>query len=38
MIGHIKIADNVMIGAMSLVMKDIIESGTYAGNPLTKVK
>ena len=37
-IGHIKIADNVVIGAQSLVIKDVAESGTYAGNPLKKLK
>ena len=37
-IGNIKIDDNVIIGAMSLVIKDINEPGTYAGNPLKKIK
>ena len=37
-IGHIRIADNVVIGAHSLVIKDIEESGVYAGSPVRKIK
>ena len=38
LLGHIRIADDVLIGAQSLVVKDITESGTYGGNPLRKLK
>lgn len=34
----VKICDNVVIGAGSVVTKDITISGTYAGNPATKIK
>lgn len=34
----VTIADNVVIGAGAVVTKDIIESGTYAGNPAKKLK
>lgn len=34
----ISICDDVVIGAGSVVTKDIIEPGTYAGNPATKLK
>tara|TARA_Y100001954_G_scaffold237488_2_gene301341 strand:- start:993 stop:1214 length:222 start_codon:yes stop_codon:yes gene_type:complete len=34
----VKICSNVVIGAGSVVTKDIIESGTYAGNPAIKIK
>ena len=34
----IKICDNVVIGAGSVVTKDIKESGIYAGNPARKIK
>lgn len=33
----IKIVDHVVIGAGSVVTKDILESGTYAGNPAYKI-
>ena len=32
----IQICDNVVIGAGSVVTKNILESGKYAGNPLRK--
>jgi acetyltransferase-like isoleucine patch superfamily enzyme len=34
----ISICDDVVIGAGSVVTKDITESGTYAGNPARKLK
>ncbi len=34
----VKIADNVVIGAGSVVTKDILEPGIYAGNPAKKLK
>ncbi len=34
----VKICDNVVIGAGSVVTKDIIEPGIYAGNPARKIK
>ena len=34
----VKICDNVIIGAGSVVTKDIIEPGIYAGNPARKIK
>jgi acetyltransferase-like isoleucine patch superfamily enzyme len=34
----IKIMDNVVIGAGSVVTKDINESGVYAGNPAKKIR
>tara|TARA_A200000113_G_C8747877_1_gene316924 strand:- start:25 stop:477 length:453 start_codon:yes stop_codon:yes gene_type:complete len=34
----VKICSNVVIGAGSVVTKDITESGTYAGNPAIKIK
>jgi acetyltransferase-like isoleucine patch superfamily enzyme len=34
----IKICDNVVIGAGSVVTKNISESGVYAGNPAKKIK
>jgi serine acetyltransferase len=37
LIGPIEICDNVMIGAMSLVNKSIIESGIYVGIPAKKI-
>ena len=38
-IGNIKIADNVIIGANSLVNKDFLDEGcTIAGNPAKKIK
>lgn len=36
-IGDIKIVDNVIIGANSLVNKSIDESGIYVGNPVKKI-
>jgi acetyltransferase-like isoleucine patch superfamily enzyme len=33
----VRIADNVVIGAGSVVTKDIAEAGTYAGNPARKL-
>jgi len=33
----IKICDNVVIGAGSVITKDILEPGTYAGNPAKKL-
>lgn len=37
-LGNIKICDYVIIGANSLVLKDINESGTYVGNPLRRLR
>ena len=37
-IERLSICDNVIIGAGSLVRKDIDEPGTYVGNPLIKIK
>lgn len=34
----INICDQVVIGAGSVITKDILESGTYVGNPLKKIK
>ena len=34
----VRICDNVVIGAGSVVVKDITESGIYAGNPARKIK
>jgi acetyltransferase-like isoleucine patch superfamily enzyme len=34
----VSICDDVVIGAGSVVTKDITESGTYAGNPARKIK
>lgn len=34
----VKICDNVVIGAGSVVTKDIIEVGIYAGNPAKKIR
>lgn len=34
----INICDNVVIGAGGVVIKDIIESGIYVGNPVKKIK
>lgn len=36
-IGPIKICDNVRVGANSLIIKNIENSGIYAGNPLRKI-
>lgn len=37
-IENIRITDNVVIGAGSVVTRDVLESGTYVGNPLRKIK
>ena len=34
----VKIVDHVVVGAGSVVTKDILEPGTYAGNPARKLK
>ena len=34
----VKICDNVVIGAGSVVTKDITESGVYVGNPARKIR
>ena len=34
----VKIVDNVVIGAGSVVTKDILEPGIYAGNPAKKIR
>ncbi|RLD65325.1 MAG: N-acetyltransferase [Bacteroidetes bacterium] len=34
----VQICDNVVIGAGSVVTKDIIEQGVYVGNPARKIK
>ena len=34
----VKIADDVVIGAGAVITKDILESGTYAGNPAKKIR
>jgi acetyltransferase-like isoleucine patch superfamily enzyme len=34
----VRIVDNVVIGAGSVVTKDILEPGIYAGNPVRKLK
>ena len=34
----VKIVDNVVIGAGSVVTKDILLPGTYAGNPAKKLR
>jgi len=34
----VKVADNVVIGAGSVVTKDILKSGIYAGNPARKIR
>jgi len=34
----VKIADNVVIGAGSIVTKDILKPGIYAGNPARKLR
>ena len=36
-IGPVNICDNVIVGAMSLVNKDITEPGVYVGRPLRKI-
>ncbi|MCX6235967.1 MAG: NeuD/PglB/VioB family sugar acetyltransferase [Bacteroidia bacterium] len=37
-IDKIKICDDVIIGAGSVVLNNIIEPGTYVGNPIRKIK
>ena len=37
-IEHTKIYSNVIVGAGSLVLKDITEPGTYVGSPIRKIK
>lgn len=37
-LGSISIADDVVIGAQSLVLNDINEAGVYAGNPLKRIR
>lgn len=37
-LGHVRIEDDVLIGANSLVIKDITESGVYVGNPIKKIR
>ena len=37
-VGGVCVTDNVVIGAHSLVIKDIEESGVYAGSPVKKLK
>lgn len=34
----VTIADNVVVGAGSVVTKDIVEAGIYAGNPARKIR
>jgi len=34
----VKICDNAVIGAGAVVTKDIVEPGTYVGNPAYKLK
>jgi acetyltransferase-like isoleucine patch superfamily enzyme len=34
----VSICDDVVIGAGSVVTKDITESGTYVGNPAVRLK
>ena len=36
--GDVHVTDNVIIGANSVVISDITESGTYAGSPAKRVK
>lgn len=36
-IGNVSVCHDVIIGAYSLVIKDIVESGSYAGNPLKRL-
>lgn len=37
-IDKVSICDSVIVGAGSVVINDIVESGTYVGNPARKVK
>ena len=34
----VKIVDHVVVGAASVVTKDILEPGVYAGNPARKIR
>lgn len=34
----VQIVDDVIIGAMSFVRKDVLEKGVYVGNPLRKIR
>lgn len=36
-IGPVRICDNVIVGALSLVNKDIVEPGVYVGAPVRKI-
>ena len=36
-LGNISVCDDVMIGANSLVIRDIVEPGTYVGSPVRKI-
>jgi len=38
LINNVKIGDDVTVGAGGIVIKDILESGTYAGVPARKLK
>jgi serine acetyltransferase len=38
LLGPITIVGPTVIGAMSLVDKDIVEAGTYVGNPLRRIR
>jgi acetyltransferase-like isoleucine patch superfamily enzyme len=37
-IGPVSVCDGVVIGANSVLSRDIIESGVYAGSPLRKIR
>ena len=37
-LGNVHIADDVVIGCNSVVVKDITESGIYAGSPVRRIK
>ena len=36
-LGNIRVCDDVIIGANSVVIKDIAESGTYVGSPVRRI-
>ncbi|MBC7915271.1 MAG: acetyltransferase [Pyrinomonadaceae bacterium] len=36
--GYIRVGNNIVIGSGSVVLKNIDESGTYAGNPVKKIR
>jgi acetyltransferase-like isoleucine patch superfamily enzyme len=38
MVAGVRIGDNVVLGASSLVTKDVLEPAIYVGNPLRKLK